>query len=196
MPPNSPPLAQVAATDHTRWFIEEVQPHENALRAYLRGRFPALGDVDDLVQESYARLLRARVAGRLQEVRPYLFVTARNAALDLARHRQVVATDSVGNVEQLPAMEEGGSAAEIVSYDQEIEILHEAIAALPPRCREILILRRFQGCSHERIAQQLKISTKTVDAQLCIAVFRCRQFLLLRGVSRECLAAVPGTNRT
>lgn len=190
-----PNPSQVAATDHSRWFTEEVQPHEPALRAYLRGRFPALGDVDDLIQETYARLLRAKVAGRLQAVRPYLFVTARNAALDLARHRQVAATESIGNIEQLPVVEDRASAAETVSYEQEIEILHEAIAALPPRCREILILRRFHGFSHERIAQQLNISPKTVDAQLCIAVFRCRQFLLLRGVSRDCLAVVPKAHR-
>lgn len=191
MPQHCSHSAHVAATDNSQWFIDEVQPHEAALRAYLRGRFPAFGDVDDLIQETYARLLRSKVAGRLGEVRPYLFVTARNAALDLARHHQVAATDSSENIEQLPAVEHGASAAEIVSYDQEVAILHEAIAALPPRCREILILRRFHGYSHERIARQLNIAAKTVDAQLCIAVFRCRQFLLLRGVTRDCLSVVP-----
>lgn len=41
--------------DPTRWFIDEVQPHEPALRAYLRGRFPSLHDVDDPVREAHAR---------------------------------------------------------------------------------------------------------------------------------------------
>ena len=189
------PLGQIASTDHSQWFMTEILAHEPALRAYLRGRFPGLVDVDDLIQETYARLLRAKVAGKLQDVRPYLFVTARNAALDLARHARVAATDSIGNIEQLSVVEDRPDAAETVSYDQEIEILHEAIAALPPRCREVLILRRFHGLSHERIARQLNISVNTVDAQLCLAVFRCRQFLLLRGVSRDCLASVPKTSR-
>jgi len=189
------PLGQLAATDHTRWFAEEVQPHEAALRAYLRGRFPGLPDVDDLIQETYARVLRAQVAGKVREVRPYLFVTARNAALDLSRHRQVAATDSLGNIEQLSVVEERPDAAEATAQGQEIEILHEAIAALPPRCREILTLRRFHGLSHQVIAQKLNISANTVDAQLCLAVFRCRQFLLLRGVSRDSLASVPASPR-
>lgn len=196
MPSSASPSGEVASTNHTRWFRDEVQPHEAALRAYLRGRFPRLRDVDDLIQETYARLLRARVAGQLEEVRPYLFVIARNVALDLTRHRQVAATDSLGNLEQLPVAEDRADAAETAAYEQEIEILHEAIAALPPRCREILILRRFHGHSYERIARQLDISPNTVDAQLCLAVFRCRQFLLLRGVSRDCLAAVPRSART
>ena len=185
------PLGQIATTDHSQWFAAEVQPHESALRAYLRGRFPGLPDLDDLIQETYARLLRAKVAGKLTEVRPYLFVTARNAAIDLTRHNRVAATDSIGNIEQLSVVEDRPDAAETVAYDQEIEILNEAIAALPPSCREILMLRRFHGLSHEAIAHRLNISANTVDAQLCLAVFRCRQFLLLRGISRESLAGVP-----
>ena len=194
MVPLPSPLGQIASIDHSRWFASEVQPHEPALRAYLRGRFPSLPDLDDLIQETYARLLRAKVAGKLREVRPYLFVTARNAAIDLTRHHEVAATDSIGNIEQLSVVEDRPNAAEAVAHDQEIEILNEAIAALPPRCREILVLRRFHGLAHEAIAQKLKISANTVDAQLCLAVFRCRQFLLLRGISRESLAAVPGNN--
>jgi DNA-directed RNA polymerase specialized sigma24 family protein len=54
----APPDAELA-----RWFAEEVQPHEPALRAWLRSRFPTLGDADDLVQEAYARLLRVRETG-------------------------------------------------------------------------------------------------------------------------------------
>lgn len=188
-------LGQLAATDHAQWFAAEVQPHEPALRAYLRGRFPGLADVDDLIQETYAHLIRAKVAGKIREVRPYLFVTARNAAVDLARHRQVAATESLGNIEQLSVVEDRPNAAETLAHDQEIEILHEAINALPTRCREVLILRRFHGLSHQAIAQQLNISVNTVDAQLCLAVFRCRQFLLLRGVSRDCLTRVSPNAR-
>ncbi len=188
-------LGQLAATDHAQWFAAEVQPHESALRAYLRGRFPGLADVDDLIQETYAHLIRAKVAGKIREVRPYLFVTARNAAVDLARHRQVAATESLGNIEQLSVVEDRPNAAETLAHDQEIEILHEAINALPTRCREVLILRRFHGLSHQAIAQQLNISVNTVDAQLCLAVFRCRQFLLLRGVSRDCLTRVSPNAR-
>jgi hypothetical protein len=45
-----------------RWFAEEVQPHEASLRAYMRGAFPMVRDVDDVVQESYLRVWRARAA--------------------------------------------------------------------------------------------------------------------------------------
>ena len=58
-----PPNPHAPAVEDARWFAEEVQPYEAALRAYLHGRFPSLPDQDDIVQDTYARLLRARAAG-------------------------------------------------------------------------------------------------------------------------------------
>ncbi len=80
----SPPtVAADQKSDQARWFAEEVQPHESLLRSWLRGLFPSLSDVDDLVQESYARLIRARSAGKVDYAKAYLFTTARNVAHDI-----------------------------------------------------------------------------------------------------------------
>ena len=99
MSPSSPrslPAPSVLPADDRRtdaqWFAAEVQPHERKLRGWLRGRFPSLRDLDDLVQEAYARLFRARAAGKVVNPKTYLFATARNAALDFFRRRQVALT--------------------------------------------------------------------------------------------------------
>ena len=55
-------------SEQADWFAAEVQPHESSLRAWLRGRFPTLTDVDDLVQEAYARLLRAQASGKVRNL--------------------------------------------------------------------------------------------------------------------------------
>ena len=52
MPPQS---------DQARWFAAHVQPHEPMLRAWLHNRFSSETDIDDVVQETYLRLLRARI---------------------------------------------------------------------------------------------------------------------------------------
>jgi RNA polymerase sigma-70 factor (ECF subfamily) len=168
--------------------MEEVHPHEPALRAYLRGRFPSLQDLDDLVQDTYARVLRARRAGGVDTARPYLFAAARNAALDHLRHREVVRFVPLGETADLSVVEEKPDAAETTAHNQEMALLREAVAALPQRCRQVLILRRYEGRSYAEIARALGISEKTVDAQLCLATFRCREFLVARGVSRDLLA--------
>jgi RNA polymerase sigma-70 factor (ECF subfamily) len=189
MLPSSPAILPPADTEQTRWFIEEVQPHEPALRAYLHGCFPTLPDTDDLVQDAYARLLRARDAGKVSHPKAYLFATARNAALDLFRREKIVSIQGIADIEHLSVLEDRPDAAEAASHDQEIAILNEAIDSLPNRCREILIMRRLRDLSHRAIAQSLGISEHTVNAQLAIGLLRCRKFLQVRGVLKGASSA-------
>ena len=65
-------MMNATPSDQERWFAEEIQPHEPALRAYLRSRFPEVRDVDDLVQESFTRVLQSRgtVKSSAQSVQP------------------------------------------------------------------------------------------------------------------------------
>jgi hypothetical protein len=49
-------------SEQSRWFAEQVLPHEPMLRAWLRSLFPTEGDIDDIVQDAYIRILRAHAA--------------------------------------------------------------------------------------------------------------------------------------
>lgn len=171
---------QIAA----KWFAEEVQPHESELRAYLRSKFSSHLDVDDLVQETYARLLQAREQAQIRSAKAYLFSTARNAAFDFFRRRKIVAIDGMAELELLPVFEDRPGVADAVCHDQELELLAEAIQALPERCRRVLTLRKLHGHSHREIAQQLGISENTVNAQVAIGVLRLRDYLRSRGVTK------------
>jgi RNA polymerase sigma-70 factor (ECF subfamily) len=171
--------------EQSRWFAEEVQPHEPALRAFLRVRFPTVADLDDLVQESYVRLLRAHEAGPIRNIKSYLFVTARNAGFDLFRRSRVLTLEPLASEESSSVIQEGQSVVESISRAQEIEIIHEAIRALPDRCRSVMTLQKIHGLSNREIAERLGISVHTVNAQLVVGLIRCRTFLRERGVLGE-----------
>jgi RNA polymerase sigma factor (sigma-70 family) len=172
-----PPNAESA-----RWFAEEVQPHESDLRAYLHRHFPTIADPDDLVQETYIRVFRAHILGKINEARPYLFVTARNAALDLCRRNQRTPISAVVESEHLSVVLDEPDAAETPSHEQKLSVLLEAIDTLPKRCRVVLKLRKLRGWSHKDIAMKLGISEHTVNAQIAKGVVRCRAYLLARGI--------------
>jgi RNA polymerase sigma factor (sigma-70 family) len=180
-------------TESTRWFAEEVQPHEPTLRAYLRGKFPTFPDIDDLVQESYARLIRAREAGKVSYAKAFLFTTARNVALDFFRRRKVVAIDAIGDLSELSVLADGPDAAESVNKQQELALLAEAVRALPDRCRQVLTLRMLYGLSHKEIAAHLRISDHTVKAQLAKGMRRCAEYLRARGLAHSPPPASPVT---
>ncbi len=167
-------------SETARWFAEEVQPHETTLRGYLH-RIAAWTDIDDLVQETYTRLLRVREKGQVRSTRGLLFATARNAARDLFRRRAVAQTTSVGEFETMQVVDEAPAPDEVVSRSQEIELLAAAIAALPERCRAVFVLRRFENLSHRDIAQRLGISEHTVEVQLTKALHRCEDYFERKG---------------
>src|SRR3954471_24912441 len=75
-------------TDQARWFANEVHAHDGQLRAYLRGTYPAVRDVDDVVQESYLRTWKARLAHPIASTKSFLFQVARNLAVDVVRRKQ------------------------------------------------------------------------------------------------------------
>jgi len=177
MPPQNP--------EEARWFSENVQPHEIPLRAYLRHRFTTVADVDDLVQEAFIRILRARHAQPIQSARAFLFGIARRLALDsLRRQKRSSRHEAVTDFHALSVLEESNGVAESVSLRQEVGLLAEAIDALPPRCREIVILRKLDGLSHREIAGRLGISEETVQVQLGRGMHKCAAFLRARGVAR------------
>jgi len=167
---------------NARWFADEVRPHEAELRSYLRGKFSAYVDIDDLIQETYTRLLQAREQTQVRSTRGFLFTTARNVALDLFRRRRVVVIDGVAEIDLLPVFEDRPDIADAVARDQELQLLAEAIQALPERCRQVITLRKLHGLSHRDIAQRLGITENTVNAQVAIGVLRLRDFLRARGM--------------
>lgn len=167
----------------SRWFGESVQPHEGALRGYLSKLVPP-SDVDDLVQETYARLLRAHERGAIESPRGLLFATARNAARDLFRRRAVARTFPITEIDHSRVFDDAPSVEEAVSRRQEADLLQAAIAALPPRCREILLLRKIENLSHREIAARLGIAEHTVEAQLTKGLRRCEEFFARCGLRR------------
>lgn len=170
------------ASDSAGWFTREVQPHAAELRAWLRGKFPALTDPDNLVQESLARAWQAHGTGAVQSPRGLLFATARNLALDELRRRQIVTFEPVAEIADLPVYEDAPTAADTAAKNQELEILTKAIQSLPDRCRQVLTLRKIYGLSQREIAAQLGITEHTVEAQVGAGMRRCAEFLARHGL--------------
>ncbi len=168
----------------SRWFAEEIHPHEAILRGYLRGAFPAVQDIDDVVQESYLRVWKAASVRQIASAKAFLFRVARNVALDLVRRHRSCPVQPVGNLALLPVIEEKSAEAEAPSLEARITLLVEAVEALPPRSREVMILCKFQSLSYREAAAQLGISEKTVGEHLYRGMKRLGEELQRRGVTQ------------
>jgi RNA polymerase sigma-70 factor (ECF subfamily) len=168
--------------DHHRWFAEEVQPHQSQLRSYLRGTFPTVRDVDDVVQESLLRIWRARAKQTIRSAKDFLFQTGRNVATDAIRRQRASPVDFVADLAGSSVLESSPSAADVVCTREELAVLADAIARLPARCREIVILRKIKRVPQKEIARMLGVSEFTVQNQVSRGMKRCEEYLAARGI--------------
>lgn len=163
--------------------MDHVQVHDSALKSYLRQSFPdARHEVDDVVQESYLRIWKARAGQPLESAKAFLFKVARHVALDLLRRNHASPIESVGDLDALSVIEGRPGVAESVSMDEKVRLLVQGLATLPPRGREVMMLRKFKGFSQKEVAAKLGISEKTVDEHVYRGMKRLGAYLRERGV--------------
>lgn len=171
--------------EEMRWFSEEVQPHDEALRSYLRWRFPSVRDVEDLVQESYLKVWRARLQGRIVASKSFLFQVARHLAIDLLRRERRSPFSEVAP-ESLEAVSDGeADAACRACASDELALLAQAVDSLPERCRRVMVLRLVEGASYREIATRLGISELTVQTHVANGLRRVEDHLLRRTGGRR-----------
>ncbi len=173
--PSTPEPSPVA--DQARWFAEEVHPHDGQLKAYLRGSFPSVRDVDDVVQESYLRVWKAHAVRPILSAKAFLFKVARHVALDRVQRSKVSLEDPVGNLAAVAVIQNSTHVAESIEADERVHLLASALVTLPPRCREIVMLRKLRGMPRKDVAHQLGISEKTVDEQLARGLRRLETYV-------------------
>lgn len=172
--------------DQEEWFAREVLPHEAALRAWLWRHHPALKEeLDDIVQESYFRLIRARAAGPVRCARTYLFGIARHVALGIHRAQRHTGSTRVNDLPETATIEGNEDVVAMVTHRQELALTAEAITRLPDRCREIVTLHTVEGLSYREIAARLGLAEETVRVQMARAVKKCIAFLRERGGGEE-----------
>lgn len=130
----------------------------------LRRRYgPELAE--DLVQETYLRLLRQTEPVEILKPKAFLLQIARN--LFLSGYRQTLrrAELDTANV-RTQARTEGGGQVEAI-------VLKQIILAMPEKLRDVFVLSRFGGMTNDAIAAHLGIRPKTVESRMTQALAYC-----------------------
>ena len=119
---------------------------------------------EELVQDALLELWRRReqldVEGSPQA---YLFRATRNRALNHLRHLAVQRRRAVELRED--EARDASAPAELAARELEGAV-REAIATLPPRCREVFEMSRTRGLRYSEIAETLGITVKAVEANM------------------------------
>ncbi len=122
--------------------------------------------MDDVVQESFLRIWKARTAVPMRCAKAFLFRVARNVTLDLLRRNSNSPVRPIENLAAMPVLEDGRSGPDSLVMAERTERLAVGLASLPPRGRTIIMLCKLHGLSAREVAAQLGISEKTVEEHI------------------------------
>lgn len=149
-----------------QWFAREVLVHEAALGRYLARMWANRDEVNDLRQEIYVRVYEAAAKSRPLSPKAFLFTTARHLMADRLRRTRIVSIEAMGDLEALNVPIDDISPERRTSAHQELRRLADALSLLPPKCREVVWLRRVEELPQKEVASRLGISEKTVEKQV------------------------------
>ena len=163
--------------------LEAYLENEVALNRYLRRFFRSREVADDLAQEAFLRAFAAESGHVIEAPKAFLFKVARNLALNELARQSAMTIEPLGDFEGQEVLEDTNQvgADDVVDSRERMHLLARAIAALPPQCAKVFILRKMQGMSQKEIAVRLNISVRTVENHVALGLSRCRAFMRAHG---------------
>lgn len=130
---------------------------------------------EEAVSEVFFNIWKSRETLEIHtSVKAYLFTSVRNQALAVMKRE---ANDVIYS-EQDDMRIDDEDPQLLVEFNELTASVDQAITTLPPKCKQIFILSRFEGLKYKQIAELLNVSEKTVENQLVKALVVLRNKLL------------------
>lgn len=156
--------------DDRHRLLSAFAEHRVALQRFLHRKLRDLALAEDLTQETWLRAAHVQSPAAIDNPRGFLFRIASNLALDHQRHAshriELPSTPAVAEA----VADRQPSPEAVALHRSEFHRLLSAVEGLPPRCREVFVLGKFEGMSLADIAQRLGISRNTVVTHMVNAL--------------------------
>ncbi len=149
---------------------------ESALKRYIARFAYRPEDIDDMVQETFLRAYKALGSREITYPKAYLFRVAKSVALRELNKKANQMTDYLeeARVEESIAQ---ATLEEEIEANQKVDLYCDAIAELPPQCRRVFLMRKYQAMSHRAIAKELNVSVGAVEKQITLGIKRCTAYV-------------------
>jgi RNA polymerase sigma-70 factor (ECF subfamily) len=150
--------------------------HRRALSAFLRRRTATEDDVQEIVQESYMRILRYGYDDSRPAVvwKSLLYRIAANLAVSRLRSDRAHNVAGQQSLDEVELISDAPSQERTVLAQQELELIRQVLGGLSPKCRKVFLLSRTHRKTYPEIAQMCGISVKMVEKYISQALAALR----------------------
>jgi len=179
-PPEPTQLLDELAAGDAAAFEWLFNTYFSPLRRFVCGYLRSWTEAEDVVHDLFLQLWRRRAwLGSVRDLDAYLYHIARNQALNHLKHQRVEdrwRTRRAAAPPDEPAHAPPAAELDLISSERTAALVR-AVDALPPRQREVILLRWRDQASLEEIAAKLGISTNTVEIHITRAHKQLRKAL-------------------
>jgi RNA polymerase sigma-70 factor (ECF subfamily) len=123
-------------------------------------------EIDDIVQETYAKLASMESVDGILNVKSYMFQTAYSIMATFFRRSKVVSFGAMSDLELMATSTQDMTPEEQVIGKDDLQQLAEAVSDLPSAFREVFILRKIRGLSQREAAHALHLPETTVAKRM------------------------------
>ena len=160
---------------HPQHAVERLYTeHRGWLQSWLRRKLGCADHAADLAQETFIRVLTARGASAVEQVReprPFLATVAKRLVMHHHR-RQLLETSYLEALAALP-QEMAPSPEEQLLAVQALQQIDAVLDGLPARVKEAFLLAHLEELGYAEIAERLGVSTSSVKQYLTRANRQC-----------------------
>lgn len=149
--------------------------YRHALWRFLTRKRLTREDAADIVQETYCRIHESIDVAAILHPKAFLFKVANNIRLNDHKHRRHGIDH---NTEELGALEiaaEDPGPYRSINAQQEWEVVRAALLELPPTCREVFVMNRFEELSYAQIAAEMSLSVSMIEKHVSHALAHMRK---------------------
>jgi RNA polymerase sigma factor (sigma-70 family) len=149
---------------------ERVGPVRGWLTRYFRRRVRNVSDIEDMVQDVFARIVARDSPEPVEHLGGYILKTASSVLADRARLRSTHAAGLHVAFDSEVHGEDEIDPERVLAGKQDLQVATKALLSLPERTRTVFILRRLEGRRYRDIAIQLGISVSAVEKHMVRAI--------------------------
>lgn len=141
--------------------------NKSSLGRFLRRFLDSTEDIEDALHETFMKAYQAERSVSIKSPRAFLFRTAKNLALNQLESKRARRTGDLANITELSISNGHEKGLELSAImEQQLELALLAISNLPPRIREVYVLKKVHGLKQKDIAVQLGIAESTVEKHI------------------------------
>jgi len=143
--------------------LSAFKRYKSALKYFISSYVVNSQDVDDVCQETFLRTYKSSLENEVLKPKSFMFRVAKNLIVSDFRKASTQLNEYVEDIDLVDSKLELDDLENNVLAQEKLGIMCEAIAGLPNKCRQAVVMRKVYGLSTKDIAKRMKISTITVS---------------------------------